>query len=209
MFNPMIRTRTVAAYAAICLCLATSSCVLGEPARKSDPRLDPTLRLSTYIEEGALVALVVSTRATRLRLDQQFIPIEVAVVNKGLPSLTITPESFALRTVDGREFPVVDRQELLRGYGSTDNDRRFPEAGPAVETRFRSFNRAPSNMFPGFVDGIPRTRVLVARFEYMVDVIYFPRPAGDLHAVPLELSLRAPELDDPVFVRFTIRGTAN
>jgi hypothetical protein len=61
-------------------------------------------------------------------------------------------------------------------------------------------------MTPEFDRPIARDRILLPRFSFIHDVIYFPRPPGLGAGQPLELFLRAPELPDPVFVRFDIRG---
>ena len=171
--------------------------------------IHPKLARSTYIEEGELLALVVSTKPMRYRMDRPFIPLEIAVVNKGLASLTLTRESFNLVDGQGRQYPAVGRQELTRGYGSTDVDRRYAEAAPFVKNRFPTYRLIPSNLSPGFDASIARNRLFIPRFGYVLDFLYFPRPDGDLTGRPLELIIRAPELSDPVFVRFVLEGPAD
>jgi len=184
--------------------IVCAACVVGG-ARNSGSS-DPKLARSTYIEEGRLVALVVSTKPMRYRLKRSFIPLEIAVVNKGLPSLSLTPESFTLVDGQGRRYPVVSARELTREYGSTDVDRRLAEAAPFVRQRFATYRRVPSNMTPGFDAPIARERPFIPRFGYILDFIYFPRPDGNLVDAPLELVVQAPELPEPVFVRFTMQG---
>ena len=65
------------------------------------PDIDRTLTTHSYIEEGSLVTFVVDTRATGIRANDAFIPLEVAVANRGLKNLTITRESFQLIDEDG------------------------------------------------------------------------------------------------------------
>lgn len=177
-----------------------------QSAPRERPATDPKLSLTTYIEEGNIAALVVGTRPTRYRLDRKYIPIEIAVVNKGLASLTITPESFTLVGADGTQYPVAGRNELSSGYGSTDVDRRLADAFRYVNNRFSSYSRQPSNLTPGFDRGVPRDHIVLPRFGYLLDFIYFPRPADPLVDQSLELQLRAPELEQPVFVRFAVEG---
>ncbi len=183
--------------------LAFATCASPE-RRVSGTPLDPKLSRFTYIEEGNLVALIVSTRATRYRLTRPYIPVEVAVVNKGLDSLTLTRESFTLIDAAGSRYPVVGRDELSRGYGNTDVDRRLSDAIRLLQLKFSAYEPVPANLTPGFDRGIARDRVHLPRFSYMVDFIYFPRPKGNLVEGPLELHVRAPELPDPVFVRFSV-----
>lgn len=162
----------------------------------------PKLARSTFLEQGPLVALVVSTRAMRHRLDRPFLPLEIAVVNKGLASLTLTPESFTLRDQAGNEFPAVGREELSRLYGSTDRDRAYAEALPFVAQKFSSYRVEPSNFTPGFDAPIVRRKVALPRFSYLHDFIYFPRPPDDLALKPLELIVSAPDFDERLFIRF-------
>lgn len=201
--NPS-RRRTVLLVLALPAVLAAAACVTR--SAPGPEGMDPTLARSTYIEEGGLVALVVSSKPMSYRLDRPFIPVEIAVVNKGLSSLTLTRESFTLVDDRGREYPAVGRGELSRGYGSTDVDRRLGEAAPFVAHRYASYRLVPSNLTPGFDAPIQRDRLFIPRFGYILDFIYFPRPDGDLAGRALELVLRAPELPDPVFVRFVAKG---
>lgn len=193
-----------AAVAAVVLLLGlTARCALETlPGSVSD--VDPTLRQSTYYEEGSLVALVVGARPARFRLSESFIPLEVAVVNKGLDALTVTPESFTLVAADGKRYPMASRDELSRLYGNTDRDRVLGEAEEALRSRYASYRRLPANLTPSFDRPIARDRVSLPRFGYLYDFLYFPRPEDAALIEPLELILSAPELEDPVFVRFAI-----
>jgi hypothetical protein len=188
--------------------IALAGCATRGGASSAPGDVDPKLRLSSYIEEGQLMALVVSTRAALVRDSKPYWPIEVAVVNKGLERLTVTRESFTIVTADGKRYPAAGRDELARSYGNTDLDRRFSEAAEAVAARFSTFSPVLSNFTPGFAAGIARDNVQLPRFSYLVDFLYFPRPEDAAAAQPLELHLAAPELEDPVFVRFRIGGGA-
>src|SRR5262245_52263712 len=98
--------------AALLLCvLAGGAGALSSQASK-EATTDPKLSLTTYVEEGQIAALIVSTRPTRYRLDRAYLPFEVAFANKGLPSITLTRESFTLIGPDGREYPLAGRDEL-------------------------------------------------------------------------------------------------
>jgi hypothetical protein len=187
------------------LMLVAAACAVRNP---SPGVLDPKLARSTFIEESELLALVVSTRPMRFRTDRPYVPLEIAVVNKGLESLTLTRESFALVDGEGRRYPLATREELSRLYGSTDVDRRLAEAEPFVANRFSTYRRIPSNLTPGFDDPIGRDRLFIPRFGYILDFVYFPRPEGALVGQPLELFVTAPELPDPVFTRFALEGRA-
>jgi hypothetical protein len=176
----------------------------GVPAGRGPQDLAPKLARSTFLEQGPLVALAVSTRPMRYRLDRPFIPLEIAVVNKGLPALTLTPESFVLADEAGHQYPVVGREELSRLYGSTDPDRQLAEALPFLLSKFATFRREPSNFSPGFDAPIARDHVGLPRFGYLYDFVYFPRPEGDLVHQPLDLVVTAPELTDRLVIRFLL-----
>jgi hypothetical protein len=176
--------------------------------RVASGSLDPTLAHSTWIEDGEQVALIVSTKATRYRLKLAYVPIEVAVVNRGVKSLSLTRESFTLIDVRGRRYPLAGLKELGAGYrGSVDLDRRnFTEAAPIVLGKYQSFTRIPSNFSPGFDNSIALDRVFLPRFSFLLDFLYFPKPEGYAEGEPLELQLAAPELENVIFVRFTVIG---
>jgi hypothetical protein len=171
--------------------------------------LDAKLASTTWIADGEQVALVVSTKATRFRLGLAYVPIEVAVVNRGLKSLSLTRESFSLVDGQGARYPLAGRKELGEGYhASVDVDRRkFSEAAPIVTGKYQSFSRVPSNFSPGFDNAIALDRVFLPRYSYLLDFLYFPTPGGYAPGAPLELQVTAPELENPIFVRFTVVGS--
>ena len=165
---------------------------------------DPRIGLFSFVEEGNLVLLVASTRAARYRSDRPYFPVEIVVANKGLASLTLTPESFALVDPGGKEYAPVGRDELARSYGGTDVDRRFGELEAVLGAKLAEYTRVPCNLTPDFDDPIARDRLFLPRFGYIRDFLYFPRPEGGVAHRALELTLRAPELPEPVFVRFVV-----
>ena len=168
---------------------------------------DRKFGLSSYIEEGSLISLIVGARPARFREDRDYMPLEVAVVNKGLKSLTFGPESFTLLDKAGNRYAAVGREELAKGYGNVDLDRRLGEIGPAVRGRYQAYGRLPSTLTPSFDKPVPR-RLHLPRYTYVLDFLYFPRPAEGVGSGPFELFLDAPELPDPVFVRFEVKTRA-
>lgn len=204
----MVRRSIPFVFAAVLLALPGCAPVLRpNETTVEEGRLDPKLAQATWIEEGSQVALIVSTRATRYRLQQPFLPLEVSVVNRGLEGLTLTRESFTLIDARGNRYPMAGREELSEGYGgSTDLDRRnFTEATAIVLGKYQSYSYIRSNFTPGFDNSIAIDRVALPRFSYLLDFLYFPTPPGFVEGEPLELLLSAPELGDPVFVRFTVQ----
>jgi hypothetical protein len=46
--------------------------------------------------------------------------------------------------------------------------------------------------------------VAIPRYGYIIDYIYFPRPKTGVVGKRFELFMNAPELPDPVFVKFAV-----
>jgi hypothetical protein len=190
------------------LLLGTVSCAPRPLPRASAPaQVDPKFSMTSYIEDGNLVTLIVGTRPTRYREERAYIPLEVAVANKGLTSLTLTRESFTLVDQDGQRYPAATPRELAERYGNLDLDRRLGEIEPVVASRFISYSRIPSNFSPGFDVPIERRVLHLPRFGYALDYLYFPRPGTGVLGRRFELFVNAPELPSPVFVRFEVEGS--
>jgi hypothetical protein len=173
---------------------------------RNDPVLDPKLSLSSYIEEGDSLALIVGTRQAGIVKDPNYLPLEIGVVNKGLTQLTLTPESFTLVDEDGNRYPMVTSEELYREYRRVDVDRRLGEIFQVMLGKFAVYSLVPSNFTPSFDNPTPRQRPVLQRYTLIHDLIYFPRPATGVRGFTFELFMDAPELESPVFVRFRVSG---
>jgi hypothetical protein len=185
------------------LTLLGSGCARRDTSSAPSPSTDPKLSLSSFIEEGNLVGLVAGAKLTRIRAGREVIPVEVAVANIGLPGLTLSPESFTLRDAHGGRYALVSRQEL-EGYGSTDLDRAQQELPPLVRGKWNGFRPVFMNFTRSFDEPTVTQPLAMPRFSYGVDILYFPRPEGGVRGKVFELELAAPELPDPVFVRFAV-----
>lgn len=197
---------------ALCAALLTASGCVGRtpvapapatPTGESAParKLNPT----TWIEAGRLLDLVVSTRVTRGRLSRSHLPLEVAVVNHGVPGLEITTEELRLVDADGREYAVAGRRELLREYGNVDVDARLAELDPILAGRYGSY-RAVARGWTGGFDRPFEGRVALPRFSWAADLLYFERPEGDLDGRTFDLLLKDDAFEDAPLVRFTVQG---
>ena len=193
----------------IVVAAALTAATLALPAcstsRRAPSDLDRKISQSSYIEEGKLMALVVGTRATRQREDRPYIPLEIAVVNKALASISFTAESFTLIDSEGNRYSTVGFDELKSDYRTIDLDRRLEEVGPTVRGSFQAYEERPSSLTGSFDRPIVQ-KMFLPKFSYMIDWIYFPTPAGGVRGKRFELFLEAPELQDPVFVRFEVEG---
>ena len=173
------------------------------------PDVDRTLTTHSYIEEGNLVTFIVDTRATGIRAGDNFIPLEIAVANRGLKNLTITRESFQLIDEDGNRYHVASPQELIANYEFLDWDRRLSELPGIVDQRLAVYHRYRSKLTPTRefdVSGVVQDQVDLPQWGYLIDFIYFPTPKTGVENRKFELFLETPELPDPVFVKFVVRS---
>lgn len=202
----------IIAVLAVSSLLGAFGCMARSPVRGTEVTgLDRKLATHAFIEEGDLVVMVVDVRASRLHDESDYVPVEIAIANRGLKSLTLTRESFQLLDEEGNRFHVVSPRELMAHHDSLDYDRRLGELGGMLEdqkfatyTRYRS-RFSPIRDAPPGQSTIVKDRVTLPRFGYLIDFLYFPRPETGLLEKRLELHMEAPELPDPVFVKFEVR----
>lgn len=194
------------------LAIAVCCCAQRPLAPASAPALDRKLSTFVFLEEGKLVSFAVDTRATREREEGPFIPFEICVANRGVKSLSLTRESFTLIDEEGNRYPCVGPRDLLEGYEYLDFDRRLAEVAGIVESRFSVYTRYPSTFSPvrgtapsPFQSTLVRDALSLPQYGYIVDFLYFPKPKTGVKGHRFEMFLEAPELPDPVFVKFVVK----
>src|SRR4029434_6833154 len=108
------------------LLLALTACASRQPMT-GQPAGDVDRKLSTFafIEEGKIATLIVDTRPTRYRDGESYVPIEIAIANRGVKQLTLTRESFTLADENGNRYPCASPKELLASYDFLDLDRNL------------------------------------------------------------------------------------
>ena len=194
------------------LMLLAASCATRQPMT-GQVAADVDRKLSTfaYIEEGKLATFIVDTRATRYRGKDAYIPLEIAIANRGVKQLTLTRESFTLADDKGNRYPCASPKELLDNYDFLDLDRDLEELNEIVFNRFGAMTRYPSNFSPTHFavrNGQSRVvidRVQLPKFGYLLDMVYFHIPVTGLKDHTFELSMTAPELTDAIFVKFEVK----
>lgn len=189
----------------------TRTPIEGQPA----PDLDRKFSTFAWIEQGDLITFIVGTQAARYRDNSEFMPIEIAIANNGVKNVVLTRESFVLIDEEGNRYPAAAPRELLEGYDFLDLDRdRLGELEGLVNSKFAAFTRYNSKFSPTHsanMDLVPggtktvRDMISLPRYGYLVDYLYFPKPATGIKDHRFELFLEARELPDPVFVRFEVR----
>lgn len=193
--------------------VGSAACVLSKSGvTTSAPDVDRTLTTHSYIEEGELLTFIVDIRATRERDRAEYIPLEIAIGNRGLPRLNLTRESFTLIDADGNRYPCVGPRDLLDRYDYLDFDRLLGELAGITTNKFANFTRYASQFSPvrgastsPGTSSLVRDVVTLPKFGYLIDFLYFPAPAGGVLGRKFELFLEAPELENPVFVKFLVK----
>jgi hypothetical protein len=173
--------------------------------------LDRKLSTFAFIEEGNLVSFIVDARPTRYREEGGYIPLEICIANRGLKMLSLTRESFTLKDQDGNAYPCAGPKELIDQYEFLDLDRNLAELRDIVFNRFGAYTQYPSRFSPTragpasvLESTIVKDSLVIPRYGYVIDYIYFPRPKTGVVGKRFELFLSAPELPDPVFVKFAV-----
>jgi hypothetical protein len=185
---------------------ATRQPMTGQPASAVDRKLSTF----AFIEDGKLATFIVDTRATRYREKEKYVPVEIAIGNRGVKQLSLTRESFTLSDEAGARYPCASPKELLDNYDYLDLDRNLVELPEIVFNRFGAMTFYPSKFSPtrrpsAVGSSVVTDSVQLPRYGYLLDMIYFPIPATGLKGHRFELTMTAPELTDPIFVKFEVK----
>ncbi len=191
--------------------LLAASCATRQPMTgQVAPNVDEKLSTFAYIEDGKLATLIVDTRATRYREKESYIPVEIAIANRGVKQLSLTRESFTLSDEKGNRYPCASPKELLANYEFLDLDRNLSELYGIVFNRFGAMIAYPSRFSPVRRSPIAGESTVITdsiqlpKFGYFLDMLYFPIPSTGLIGHRFELAMTAPELTDAIFVKFEV-----
>jgi hypothetical protein len=191
--------------------LALTACATRQPMTgQTAPDVDRKLSTFAFIEEGKLATFIVDTRATRYRENDKYMPVEISIGNRGVKQLTLSRESFTLADEKGARYPCASPKELLDNYDYLDLDRNLSELYEIVFNRFGAMTYYPSKFSPTRRPGVGALGVVtdtveLPRYGYLLDVLYFPTPATGVKGHKFELTMTAPELADPIFVKFEVK----
>ena len=131
------------------LILLAGSCATRQPMTgQVAPNVDRKLSTFAYIEEGKLATFIVDTRATRYRGKDSYMPVEIAIANRGVKQLSLTRESFTLVDENGDRYPCASPKELLANYDFLDLDRNLAELNGIVFNRFGAIHATPAISHP-------------------------------------------------------------
>ncbi len=171
--------------------------------------LHPRLTPYSYIEEGTLVAFAIDTAATRRHAKEPYIPIALGVANIGLGRLSLGRESFTLIDDTGKRYPLAVFSEIREAHLAIPIDFRLSEHFEgAFAGRFDAWPRGKLVFFPVLGTAMRSTlvdRVVLPKFYWVYDMLYFPHPEGELLGRRYEMLLSAKELPHPIVVKFRIK----
>jgi hypothetical protein len=207
MFSGTIpRVATLALLPLCASALLATGCAFTAKDQMKPGSLSPTLAPFLFKEEGDLILMTVGVGAARWRSDQPFVPLEVWVANKGVDaSLSLNRESFYLMDTFGRRYGMAGIEEVRKLQQGLSIDRRMGSA-EFNTFKFAAYHRIDSSFFP--ILGSPATvlhdRIELPRFGYIAEMLYFPRPEGDLLGGIFELHLVARQLPQEIFVVFEV-----
>ncbi len=196
---------TILALAAALLC-AEAGCL--RRSDRPDPGIpyasgtaSPKLSTFTFKEEGKLYLITVGVNATRFHEKDSFIPVTIMVANKSATPLLLHRESFTLvDPVTGSRYGLASIDEVRR-QGKQTYDRQLMDQ-EHMPAKLDIFHRLPSNFFP--FQQLVNDQIELHRASYFLDVIYFPRPEGELLGRTFELHVTGKSVQGDLFVVFTV-----
>lgn len=119
---------------------------------------------------------------TGQRLDQSYVPMVVAVANRGGQAAVVDRDTIRLIGPDGLRYPMPTLRELRRNYRRMSLDSRSVSgAGIPWEVWRRDGKLVDSNFFPELASSrraIAIDEVTLAPGFAMVDLLYFAKPPG-------------------------------
>ncbi len=175
--------------------------------------VDRTLSRFAYIGEGVGATVIVGTQAARYREDTPYMPVEIAVANTGDAVLRLSRASFTLVDDAGMRYSAVPPKPLLERYDFLDMDRAaLSELTGIAAATFPAYRPVPSKFSPtrqvraagAFTRDVVLDEVLLPRSGYLVDFIYFDRPAAGIQGHRFELRVEAPSLTETIVVSFVV-----
>ncbi len=181
--------------------LAECTTAGGHPFIELDPKYDRF----TYTLESDRILVGVTTFVARYREKDEYLPLEVGVANKRLKKLTLTRDSFTLIDELGNEYPLTSPVELLKNYRKQSVDLRIAHIIHIYRSLFGGLSSVDSNFEPNRPGhSLVWDKVELPRTYFMIDVLYFKRPATGIKGKRFELRVSALELEEPIQVRFMV-----
>lgn len=171
----------------------------------SQEELDLKYDQFTYVVEIDTVSVGVTTYVARYREKEEYMPLEIGIANKTFDKLTLTRNSFILIDELGNEYSLIPVEELLKNYHKQEADLKIAHITQISRSLFGGLAQVESNFQPGRVsDKLVMDRVELPKWYYMIDMLYFQHPATGIKGKKFEFRINAPELEQPIQVRFRV-----
>jgi hypothetical protein len=172
--------------------------------------LDVKSGMYSYKSEDREVSMVVDYEVARLRMEENYFPLDVMIASKKLASVTVTRDSLILIDSNGKTYSMASIHEIQDKYKKLLADSQYRDSSAYTDsqalTSFTSYQVQRSNFFPKAAGGARVTnRVIIKPRGYIDDRIYFLMPETGIEKQKLILRLVAPELEAPFDVVFTVK----
>jgi hypothetical protein len=178
----IMRPATLLPLSVVTLALLAPACQsfkkseLPEGAAKRQPKLTGT----AYINQGDEVDLVVDVRAARIAGNAEFLPLQVAVLNRTKKDLVVNRESFSLENPDSALIPLASVSEFEDNYPRHRVDLRVGrELIEHLRAKYPSppFTKRPLEFYPIKESGVvPRNEISLRQGEMAIGYVYFRLP---------------------------------
>ncbi len=133
-----------------------------------------------FIAENDAGKVWANTSLTLQRMNEPYLPIVVAVENKGAKSVTLDRDSFWLTDLDEIVYVMPSVKEQRKNYSKTVIDyRMISYAGIPWEGWRWNRRLEPANFFPNLrasSGNITKDRMTLRQRHAIVDLLYFERP---------------------------------
>ncbi len=167
--------------------------------------LDQKYDQFTYIVESDTVSVGVAAYVARFREKEDYMPLEIGIANKMLDKLTLKRNSFILIDEEGNQYSLTPVKELLENYHKQESDLQIVHITQISRSLFGGLDQVQSNFQPGRVsDKLVTDKVELPKWYYMIDMLYFPRPATGIKGKKFTFRINTPELAQPIQVRFRV-----
>jgi hypothetical protein len=178
-----MRSRRLTGLVQVALLAMTTAVFAQAGSGSSDPeaiqlKMSKETGYYTFQETVGRVTVVVGGQLAGQEETRRYVPFQVAVAVAGKgPELDMSRLNFELHDAYGEDHETVDAQKVQEGINSF--VRQWVQANPLnLGSQFETYQRVASDFYPSTQGGI--THQTLDREEYLVDVVYFPRPK-DLH----------------------------
>jgi len=175
-----MRYRTWIPLAVVVLLALAPSCDRFKKTELPTAARQPKLTGTAYINEGDSVHLIVDVRASRIAGNSEFLPLQVALLNRTKQDMVVNRESFSLESPSSSLLPLSTYAEFEDNYPRHRIDLRIGrEFIEHLNGKYPSppFRKRPLEFYPIKESGVPpRDEISLRQGEMAIGFIYFRLP---------------------------------